>query len=137
MSKITVVEVCPQCGAENEMQWDFEQYGLNAFCPVCGTQMLLCDECMHRDEFSSNCAKCNYSKDLSRRKHQFVKDGGPAYDVEITEVLKKTVSVNAYSVEVAELEAACRYKDGDYILDENDLENRSFIAVSRLSVPAE
>lgn len=137
MNKITVVEVCPQCGAENEMQWDFEQYGLNAFCPVCGSKMLLCDECMHRDEFKSDCANCKYDEDCTKRRYDHLTDGGPAYDVEITEVLKKTVSVNAYSVEVAELEAACRYKDGDYILDENDLESRTFTAVAKLSTPAE
>lgn len=137
MNKITVVEVCPQCGAENEMQWDFEQYGLNAFCPVCGTQMLLCDECMHRDEFDSSCAKCKHSKDLTDRKYHFVKDGGPAYDVEITEVMKKTVSVNAVTAEEAELEVACRYKDGDYILDEDSVKNIKIVAVARLSTPAE
>ncbi len=137
MSKITVVEVCPQCGEENEMQWDFERFGLNAFCPVCGSEMLLCDECMHRDEFDSNCAKCKYDKDCTKRRYDYLTDGGPTYDVEITEVLKKTVSVNAYSIEAAELEAACRYKDGDYILDESNLESRKFIAVRKTNIPAE
>lgn len=76
-------------------------------------------------------------KDCTKRRYDHLTDGGPAYDVEITEVLKKTVSVNAYSIEVAELEVACRYKNGDYILDENDLESRRFTAVAKLSTPAE
>lgn len=77
--KIEVVEVCPQCGEENIMQWDFEKYGLNAFCPVCGSQMMLCDECIHRDEFDSMCAvkfngKCKYFDEMSLKR----KDVGKA-----------------------------------------------------------
>lgn len=59
MKKIEVVEVCPECGEENIMQWDFERYGLNAFCPACGSQMMLCDECMHREEYDSICGSKN------------------------------------------------------------------------------
>lgn len=73
MKKIEVVEACPVCGEENIMQWDFEKYGLNAFCPACGSQMMLCDECIHRDEFDSMCAvkfngKCKYFDEQSLKR---------------------------------------------------------------------
>lgn len=138
MGKIEVVEVCPQCGEENVMQWDFERFGLNAFCPVCGTQMLLCDECMHRDEFDSSCANCTHPKDCTERKYSYVTGGGPAYDVEITETMKKTVCVNAVTPDQAEDIVSKRYIDGDYILDENDLVKRAtIVAVRKIDTPAE
>lgn len=71
MDKIEVVEVCPNCGSENIMQWDFERYGLNAFCPVCGSHMMLCDECMNREDYVSNCGgqihgeNCKYFKKIN------------------------------------------------------------------------
>jgi len=138
MSKIEVVEVCPQCGEENVMQWDFERFGLNAFCPVCGTQMLLCDECMHRDEFESSCASCPHTKDCTERKYSYVTDGGPAYDVEITEVLKKTVSINAVTAKQAEIDVVRRYREGDFIIDAENIDIKtSVVAVKKLDIPAE
>ena len=44
-----VVEVCPECGAENVMQWDIEKDGYVAYCSHCGSKMMLCDECIHSD----------------------------------------------------------------------------------------
>lgn len=44
-----VVEVCPECGAENIMAWDVEKDGYVAYCPHCGSKMMLCDECIHSD----------------------------------------------------------------------------------------
>lgn len=137
MAKNEVVEVCPQCGEEISMEWDTELYGLNAFCPYCGEQILLCDECLHRDEYKSNCAKCNYKQDCSGRRYEYVTDGDPAYDVEITEVLKKTVSVNAVTKAQAVEIATQRYENGDYILDESSLASRSIAVTQRLAIPAE
>lgn len=45
-----VVEVCPECGAENVMTWDVEKEGYVAYCPHCGSKMMLCDECIHSDD---------------------------------------------------------------------------------------
>ena len=45
-----VVEVCPECGAENIMVWDVEKEGYVAYCPHCGSKMMLCDECIHSDD---------------------------------------------------------------------------------------
>ena len=49
MSKEKIVtEVCPECGAENAISWDVEDAGYRAYCPHCGTPMLLCSECKDR-----------------------------------------------------------------------------------------
>lgn len=45
-----VIEVCPECGAENVMTWDVEKEGYVAYCPHCGSKMMLCDECLHADD---------------------------------------------------------------------------------------
>lgn len=45
-----VVEVCPECGAENVMRWNVEKEGYVAYCPHCGSKMMLCDECIHSDK---------------------------------------------------------------------------------------
>lgn len=45
-----VVEICPECGAENIMTWDVEKDGYVAYCPHCGSKMMLCDECLHADD---------------------------------------------------------------------------------------
>jgi len=43
-----VTEVCPECGTENTISWDVEDAGYRAYCPHCGTPMLLCSECADR-----------------------------------------------------------------------------------------
>lgn len=44
------VECCPECGAENIIRWDVEKDGYVAYCPHCGSKMMLCDECMHAED---------------------------------------------------------------------------------------
>lgn len=50
-----VVEVCPECGAENIMTWDVEKDGYVAYCPHCGSKMMLCDECIHSKHGFNGC----------------------------------------------------------------------------------
>lgn len=52
-----VVEVCPECGAENIIRWDVETEGYVAYCSHCGSKMMLCDECTHSD----NAPICDWS----------------------------------------------------------------------------
>ena len=52
-----VVEVCPECGAENIIRWDVEKDGYVAYCPHCGSKMMLCDECIHSD----NAPTCDWN----------------------------------------------------------------------------
>lgn len=40
-----VVEPCPHCESEIEMEWDVKTQGYKATCPVCGNLLMLCDEC--------------------------------------------------------------------------------------------
>lgn len=51
-----VVEVCPACGAENIIRWDVKKEGYVAYCPHCGSIMMLCDECMN----SENAPICDW-----------------------------------------------------------------------------
>lgn len=50
-----IVEVCPECGQEIQMNWDIENSGYKAYCPYCGAHLLLCDECMHSDDYKGTC----------------------------------------------------------------------------------
>lgn len=50
IQQFEVCEVCPECGAENIMTWNVETEGYVAYCPHCGSKMMLCDECLHADD---------------------------------------------------------------------------------------
>ena len=58
IQQFEVVEVCSNCGAENIMRWDVEKDGYVAYCPHCGSKMMLCDECIHSDDKPICCAWC-------------------------------------------------------------------------------
>lgn len=47
--KKPIVEWCPHCENEVEMEWDIEESGYKAYCPYCGKKLMLCDECTHSD----------------------------------------------------------------------------------------
>ena len=55
-----IVEVCPHCGNENVQQWNVETMGFVSTCDECGAKMLLCDECMHRDDNPFPVLKCDW-----------------------------------------------------------------------------
>lgn len=58
-----VVELCPNCSREVEMRWNTKEDGYKAFCPYCGKELMLCDDCLHRDENDSETDKsCNYDR---------------------------------------------------------------------------
>lgn len=59
-----VTEPCPHCGNEIEMRWNTDTLGFQAFCPVCGQRLMLCDECRHTDpplpcDYSSEADRCH------------------------------------------------------------------------------
>ena len=54
-----VIEICPYCENEIQMVWDTDTSGYKAFCPVCGQVMMLCDECMHSEDFRG----CDWRED--------------------------------------------------------------------------
>lgn len=56
-----VTEVCPHCESENTLIWDVATMGYKAHCPVCGEEMMLCDECIHaEDGKNENCNHCDW-----------------------------------------------------------------------------
>lgn len=57
IQQFEVCEICPECGAENIMTWDVEKEGYVAYCPHCGSKMMLCDECIHSD----NAPTCDWN----------------------------------------------------------------------------
>lgn len=68
-----VVEVCPHCMNEIEMTRDTDQRGFEAFCPVCGKRLMLCDECMHLEDSRG----CDY--DSKNDCCRFSRKGGEQY----------------------------------------------------------
>lgn len=63
-----VTEWCPNCESEVEMRWNTDTTGYEAFCPVCGKRLMLCDECQHSD----NPMPCDYNRDSDschKRRH--------------------------------------------------------------------
>lgn len=55
------VEVCPYCDKENAYpMWDVDVKGFVAICNHCGKEIMLCDECMHRDDNEE--MRCNWCK---------------------------------------------------------------------------
>ena len=50
MNENYVVEYCSNCETENEFQWGVEEEGFKAYCPHCGAVLMLCDECVHRED---------------------------------------------------------------------------------------
>lgn len=65
---MTVVEFCPNCETEVEMQWDVKVSGYKAYCPHCGGRLMLCDACLHPDG-EYNVGKCDYCAQTDSCKH--------------------------------------------------------------------
>lgn len=40
-----VTELCSECMSENTFQWDVSQDGYKAYCPHCGSRLMLCGIC--------------------------------------------------------------------------------------------
>ena len=52
------IEYCNVCEREIELRWDINQDGFQAYCPVCGSRLMLCDACTHR--FGEAISDCDY-----------------------------------------------------------------------------
>jgi len=52
------VEYCNVCEREIQLRWDINKDGFQAYCPVCGSRLMLCDACMHR--YGEVCDDCDY-----------------------------------------------------------------------------
>lgn len=67
--KNTIVEMCPHCEREIEMQWDTENDGYKAFCPNCGNTLMLCDECMHEGD-GCDCNTCDWNEKTGCKRYK-------------------------------------------------------------------
>ena len=54
-----ITEVCPNCGAENTIEWNADEEGYMAYCPRCGAGMMLCDDCQHSPDYKG----CDWSEE--------------------------------------------------------------------------
>lgn len=63
-----VTEWCSECEYENEFAWDVNEYGYKAYCPHCGAVLMLCSECMWREDTPPKCYAGNLSSDCTRVK---------------------------------------------------------------------
>lgn len=54
-----VTECCSNCNNEIDMDWDIEQLGYKAYCPVCGDVLMLCSECLEANDNETGC--CDWS----------------------------------------------------------------------------
>ena len=52
MEYFEIVEPCPECGCEAIWHTDKspEELGYKLYCPYCGNELMLCDECYHADD---------------------------------------------------------------------------------------
>lgn len=58
----TVTEWCSACETENTIVgWDTEKDGLTAYCPHCGSLMMLCSECERHCSWDSQSDRCQYT----------------------------------------------------------------------------
>ena len=65
-----IVEFCPHCETENEIRWDIETEGYEAFCPHCGKRIMICSECLRAEDnelqkcdwFKEKCFRCKSNK---------------------------------------------------------------------------
>ena len=56
-----VTELCQHCGHEITLRWDITILGFEAVCPVCGSRLMLCDECRHAAENGP----CDYNRETN------------------------------------------------------------------------
>jgi len=56
-----VTELCQHCGHEITLLWDTTILGFEAVCPVCGSRLMLCDECRHAAESGP----CDYNRETN------------------------------------------------------------------------
>lgn len=70
-----VTEICPHCESEVTLEWDVEERGYKAFCPVCGGRLMLCDECQHRGPGGEHTGDCDYNSETDTCRFNHPGDG--------------------------------------------------------------
>lgn len=79
-----VTEYCSECETEAEFRWHTETDGYKAFCPHCGSRLMLCNMCPRADT-------CGYDRDTDTcpmmfngclNRQQFVDYLGNSFDMD-------------------------------------------------------
>lgn len=52
-----VTEYCPHCNEEITLEWDVTEHGYQAFCARCGRKLMLCSECLYKEDL------CDWSEE--------------------------------------------------------------------------
>lgn len=52
------IEYCNVCENEIRLHWHINRDGFQAYCPVCGSRLMLCDACTHR--YGDPVSDCDY-----------------------------------------------------------------------------
>lgn len=74
------------------MKWNVATDGYQAYCPVCGNRLMLCDECMHSNPDGSFTDCCDYSSQTDRRFRQKRKE-------RLMKILRQNREAKAYGEE--------------------------------------
>ena len=54
-----ITECCVNCEYENTFEWDVGKYGLKAYCPHCGSKMMLCGACEINCDWDDETRTCS------------------------------------------------------------------------------
>ena len=68
------VEYCNNCECEIQLRWNINKDGFQAYCPVCGSRLMLCDACMHR--FGEAVDDCDYGMYEDKNTCRFTRPDG-------------------------------------------------------------
>ena len=105
-----VTEWCPNGENESEMRSSVEELGYNAFCPVCGSRLMLCDACQHGE----NPPPCDYDRETDTCRFNRRKSCG---DKTIRVVLDLDIDSEAaaeYDVEPEDVLTGVSVKDAEF-----------------------
>lgn len=61
-----VTEQCPECGEENTIAWNVAKKGYHAFCPNCGSPMMLCGSAWWNLDYATGAKKPRSAIELWR-----------------------------------------------------------------------
>lgn len=95
LERNSVSEYCANCESEIQMRWDVVADGYQAYCPICGNRLILCDECMYSNPDRSFTDRCFRKKKEEPMKIFKTKQEAKAYgENHLTKNTHELVSIN-------------------------------------------
>lgn len=69
-----VTEICSTCMSEVTLHWKVEEDGYKAYCPYCGSRLMLCDICPIHEVcgYDSETDSCPMMQDKCLNKEQYI-----------------------------------------------------------------